>query len=468
MPVIPPHFHLLDYTKILKELIFFSSQKIVNNSHQNHDIISLSFHIDPLDSLIFFSVMKEANQLSFYWENQGKQESIVAIGALKKFTINHSLKEDDNRFSLCQNFITETRQKLANDQAYFFAYFSFFHSSHNLSHSFPLATIFLPYIQLLKKDNIYTLTINTYNNQENINLIKQYIKNNFSQKIISSYQNFTEEKNTLNYSLEEAQYQSFIDKVNQGLEAIHTKKLTKIVVAHSLEVKTNNNFNIIKSLNNLRKNYPDCYVFSISNENQEHFIGASPERLLSIEDNHIISDALAGSAPRGKNEEEDNNIGDKLLHSEKEKREHQIVSDFIFHQLSTIGLTPQKSPLKLLKLSNIQHLWTPINAQINTNLNPLEIIKKLHPTPAVAGVPTNIACKEIQALEKFDRSLYSAPIGWLDKHGNCEFVVGIRSALIKGNCARLFAGAGIVEGSKPEQELIEIKLKFQALLQALI
>ncbi|WP_017293893.1 isochorismate synthase [Geminocystis herdmanii] len=468
MPVIPSQFHLLDYTKILKELIFLSSQKNVNNSHQNPDIISFSFNIDPLDSLIFFSVMKEENQLSFYWENQRKQESIVAISALKSLTINHSLKEDDNRFSLCQKFITETRQKLANDQAYFFSYFSFFNSYHNLSHSFPLATIFLPAIQLLKKDNIYTLTINTYNNPENINLIKQYINNNFSQKIISSYQNFTEEKNTLHYSLAEDQYQSFIDKVNLGLEAIHTKKLTKIVVAHSLEVKTNKNFNIIKSLNNLRKNYPDCYVFSISNQNQEHFIGASPERLLSIKDNTIISDALAGSAPRGKNEEDDNYIGNKLLDSEKEKREHQIVSDFIFNQLLTMGLSPRKSTLKLLKLSNIQHLWTPINAQINTDLNPLEIIEKLHPTPAVAGIPTDIACTEIQALEKFDRALYSAPIGWLNRQGNCEFVVGIRSALIKGNYARLFAGAGIVEGSKPEQELIEIKLKFQALLQALI
>ncbi|MGI0479908.1 isochorismate synthase [Geminocystis sp. CENA526] len=465
MPVIPPQFNFLDYPNILKKLIFLSSQNSVNN-HQTHDIISLSFNINPLDSLIFFSVMREEKQLSFYWENQTTQDSIVAIGALESFTISHS-QHQDNRFSLCQKFMEKTLKKLQNNNAYFFSYFSFFLDRNLSANSFPLATIFLPCIQLVKKEDIYTLTINTYN-KENIKLIKQYINDNFSEKVSLNYHNFTQEENQLNYSLNQEQYQPFIDKVNQGLEAIKAQKLTKIVVAHGLEVKTNNNFNIIKSLNNLRKNYPDCYVFAIGNENQEYFIGASPERLLSIKNNHIISDALAGSAPRGKNEEEDNNIGNKLLNSEKEKREHQIVSDFIFNQLSTIGLNPKKSSLQLLKLSNIQHLWTPINAQINTDLKPLEIVQKLHPTPAVAGDPINIACQEIQASEQFDRALYSAPIGWLDMKGNCQFVVGIRSALIKDNHARLFAGAGIVEGSKPEQELIEIKLKFQALLQALI
>lgn len=282
-----------------------------------------------------------------------------------------------------------------------------------------------------------------------------------------SYKVKSHKKNLLKYNLEESQYQSFIKKVNQGLDAIKAKKLTKIVVAHALEVRINNNFNIIKSLENLRANHPDCYIFSIGNKEEENFIGASPERLLSIQDNQLVSDALAGSAPRGKTEKEDIIIGDNLLNSEKEKREHKIVSDFIFEQLSIIGLNPKQASLQLLKLSNIQHLWTPIYAQIVSNISPLEIINKLHPTPAVAGDPINIACREIESSENFDRSLYAAPIGWLDTQGNCEFIVGIRSALIKENSACLYAGAGIVTGSKPEQELTEIKLKFQALLQAL-
>ena len=181
----------------------------------------------------------------------------------------------------------------------------------------------------------------------------------------------------------------------------------------------------------------------------------------------MVTDALAGSAPRGKNDFEDQNFGEKLLKSEKEKREHHAVSNFIIECLSALELAPKKASLQLLKLSNIQHLWTPIYADILSDLKPLEIIEKLHPTPAVAGVPIDIACQEIQLSENFDRSLYGAPIGWIDFKKNCEFIVGIRSALIKENEACLYAGTGIVVGSNPEQELVEIKLKFKALLQAL-
>lgn len=189
--------------------------------------------------------------------------------------------------------------------------------------------------------------------------------------------------------------------------------------------------------------------------------------MINVRDGQLITDALAGSAPRGKTEIEDDSFAKKLLNSEKEKREHQAVSEFLIQRLSELGLKPQRSPLKLLKLSNIQHLWTPIYSRLPSHIHPLEIVAKLHPTPAVAGVPTEIACQQIRQYETFDRDLYAAPIGWVDYRGNSEFIVGIRSALIEGNRARLYAGAGIVAGSDPDREMTEIKLKFQALLKAL-
>jgi menaquinone-specific isochorismate synthase len=220
-------------------------------------------------------------------------------------------------------------------------------------------------------------------------------------------------------------------------------------------------------LQNLRQNYADCYVFSLSNGRNNCFLGASPERLISIQNQQLVTVALAGSAPRGKTKREDLTNANHLLQSEKEKREHQAVIEFIMQRLQELGLSPQRSPLKLLKLSNIQHLWTPIYAQLKPPIHPLEIIAKLHPTPAVAGVPTQVACAAIQKYETFERSLYASPLGWVDYQGNSEFIVGIRSALIHKNKARLYAGAGIVAGSDPVKELAEIELKLQALLQAL-
>ena len=477
MVVIPNSSNVVDSIPELKKLIF-SNHISENEANNNQPFFSFSQEIEAIDPLIFLSVMQESNQVSFYWQNQRKKEAIVAIGAIKILNLisnNEPKKIENQRFQECQQFILHqqknidyTNKNINCNNTYFFSYFSFFHKK-NFYNNFPSSSIFLPYIQLVKKNEQYILTINTYNN---IDLIKSYINNHdFSQQLEISYQN---QEDTINntkhnrYDIHEQQYQSFLDKVNQGLEAIATQKLTKIVVAHALEVKNKDNFNIIKSLQNLRKNHPDCYIFAIGNTEQEYFIGASPERLLSIKENQIVSDALAGSAPRGKKAKEDQIIGNQLLNGEKEKREHQVVSDFIYERLATMNLSPRKASLQLLKLSNIQHLWTPIYAEIKDNVHPLEIISNLHPTPAVAGEPMEIACQEIEKSENFERSLYASPIGWITMNGDCEFIVGIRSALIKQNKAILYAGAGIVAGSKPAQELREIKLKFQALLQALI
>lgn len=475
MTIIPNQIPILDYIQDFKKLIF--ANYIDHNPFNNHPIISYSQEIEPLDPLVFLSVLQGDNQPIFYWQNQRKKEAIASIGAIKSLTISgnkyQERRDKYNRFQQCQKFINHNQklfniinEELEDCQPHFFTYFRFFEEDNNGDNqSFPSATIFLPLIQLIKKENKYFITINTNKYNQEIN---NYLSNDFSRKIELNYQINHQQNHQINHQLAEAKYQTFIDKVNQGLDAIALKKLSKIVVAHALEIKRERKFNLIKSLENLRSNHPDCYIFAIGNENNQYFIGASPERLLSIKDNQLVSDALAGSAPRGNNDEEDDLIGYKLLENEKEKREHQAVTNFIFNQLNTMGLEAKKASLQLLKLSNIQHLWTPIYAEIRNNINPLEIVSKLHPTPAVAGDPIDVACQEIEATEKFDRTLYAAPIGWLDSEGNCEFIVGIRSALIQDNYARLYAGAGIVTGSKPEQELTEIKLKFQALLQALI
>jgi menaquinone-specific isochorismate synthase len=262
---------------------------------------------------------------------------------------------------------------------------------------------------------------------------------------------------------------SFKDAVRSALNSIQANQYKKIVLARSIDVTSQTPFHIFHSLNHLRRLHPDCYIFATGNSKGQTFIGASPERLVSLHDRHLTTDALAGSAPRGQTPAEDADLAQAMLNSEKERREHQAVIDFIVERLSHLGLAPQlSSPARLLQLANIQHLWTPIHARVPAEISLLDIVAELHPTPAVAGVPRDIACQEIRRYETFDRSLYAAPLGWLDRQGNGEFIVGIRSAIIDGCHARLFAGAGIVAGSAPEKELAEIQLKLQALLKALV
>jgi menaquinone-specific isochorismate synthase len=262
--------------------------------------------------------------------------------------------------------------------------------------------------------------------------------------------------------------EKFKTSVSSVLEIIHANQLRKIVLADTLDVSANHDFNLLQSLNNLRQIHPNCNVFSTSNGQGQNFIGASPERLISIHKRQLITDALAGSAPRGKTPTEDATNANNLVNSTKEKHEHKLVLDFITQHLSQLGLFPQVLAPRLRQLSNIQHLWTPISAVVPNNIHPLQIVAKLHPTPAVAGAARDIACAEIRRYESFERGLYAAPLGWVDGEGNCEFIVGIRSALIDGNYARLYAGAGIVAGSDPQKEFAEVQLKLQALLKALV
>lgn len=262
--------------------------------------------------------------------------------------------------------------------------------------------------------------------------------------------------------------ENFAQTVAEVLEQINQGHLEKLVLAQSLDIALPRHFSLSACLRRLRERYPDCYLFSLGNAQGQSFVGASPERLLSVRQGRLTIDALAGSAPRGDTPSGDRALAQALRESAKEQREHQTVLGAILRQLREQGLTPQCLPQQVLQLSNIQHLWTEIQAPLPGSLHPFDLAALLHPTPAVAGAPRERACDLIRRYEVFDRGLYAAPLGWLDFQGNCELRVGIRSALITGSRARLYAGAGIVRGSDARQEQKEIELKLRALGQALL
>jgi menaquinone-specific isochorismate synthase len=227
---------------------------------------------------------------------------------------------------------------------------------------------------------------------------------------------------------------------------------------------------------NLRDRHPHCYTFATSDGLGNCFLGASPERLVTVRNGLLIADALAGSAPRGSSPLLDRQLGEELLADPKEQHEHRLVRDFIASSLVDLGLHPQWSAApRLLQLTNIQHLWTAMRTVLPSDVSPLAVVGALHPTPAVAGLPRDLACAKIREYEQVDRSLYAAPLGWIDVDGDCEFVVGIRSALITSvrgaspeeTRVRLYAGAGIVAGSQVAREVAEIQLKLQPLYQSL-
>ena len=221
-------------------------------------------------------------------------------------------------------------------------------------------------------------------------------------------------------------------------------------------------------LNGLRQRFGDCFAFSVANGRGQSFIGASPERLVRARAGELLTEALAGTIGRGATASEDAAIAGAIQRDEKQLREHRLVLDFIVGELTALGLHPEFSPRPAVrKLANLQHLHTPVRAALPPEVRVLAVLSRLHPTPAVGGAPRAAVLPAIRELEGFPRGLYAGAFGGLDSRGGGEFFVGLRSALVDGPRARLYAGNGIVAGSSPDAEWAETELKFRPLQEAL-
>ena len=252
----------------------------------------------------------------------------------------------------------------------------------------------------------------------------------------------------------------------RALRAIEAGRLAKVVLARRNTLCAEGRFSPDAAIVRLIEGYPDCSVFLLGNGTSS-FVGATPEDLVHLEKSGVGISCLAGTGPRGGTPEEDDNIAEELLNSDKERREHAAVVHAVARALQTVcrELEWDEVP-RVMRLRNVQHLLTSFKGQLEAGNDILRLVRLLHPTPALGGTPTVEALDLIRELEG-DRGWYAAPVGWLDHRGDGEFSVAIRSALLRGNQATLFAGAGIVEGSDPDREFDETELKLLPLLGAL-
>ncbi len=263
---------------------------------------------------------------------------------------------------------------------------------------------------------------------------------------------------------ERARWLAAVSAIAAGVRA---GRYEKAVLATALELGADEPIDTGAALGRLRAHYPHCHVFSFT-AGDATFLGASPELLVSLQGGEVRALALAGSARRGETPEEDDRRGRALMESAKDRAEHRTVLRAILEALGEFATqvrAPQEPQLR--KFRNIQHLATPISGRALPGVDVLDLVGRLHPTPAVCGWPTEVARAVIAEHEDFDRGWYAGPIGWLDAAGDGEFAVALRAALVRGRRAWLFAGNGIMGDSDPASELAEVELKFQPLADAL-
>lgn len=256
------------------------------------------------------------------------------------------------------------------------------------------------------------------------------------------------------------------DQVQTVLEKIDRGDLRKVVLARALQADLRTELEATAVIERLRHRYHDCYRFLIQPTDAAAFFGAPPELMVRRSGRAVATEALAGSVDRGDTPEADAELADRLRTSDKLQREQGMVVDAIVDQLAPLGPV-SVGDQRVRRLTNIQHLHTPITADLETDHHVLDLVRSLHPTPAVGGVPPRMARETIRETEGFDRGWYAGPVGWFDAAGDGEFAVAIRSAVGADHAVTLYAGNGIVADSDPDEEWAELQPKYTPILDEL-
>jgi isochorismate synthase len=282
-----------------------------------------------------------------------------------------------------------------------------------------------------------------------------FIDQNFSHQIMAH--NFT------------PNHDDFLAMIEQALSIFEDGHLKKVVLSKILELTLDKVVDVSGLLANIMGQNPNAYHFSVPLENSM-LIGASPELLIRKQGHRVYSNPLAGSAKRLSNKVADRRASEDLLKSDKDLYEHRLVVDAIRTSLTPLvqNLIIPTEP-RVISTPTMWHLSTEIEATLPlSNVTSIfDVIRNMHPTPAMCGTPTSLAHSQIEALEPHKRGFFSGLVGWCDSQGNGEWAIAIRCAEVVGKKVRLFAGAGVVPDSIAEREWRETCAKMRTMINAL-
>ena len=438
-------------------------------------LVSISIGVDALDPLAVLESIFEPGERHFYAERPGEGRAVAGAEAVLAFSAS-----GPGRFAACQRFIDDA---LANTLAvgdlsapfagpHFLTAFSF-GDAVGPGEPFEAASVFVPRWQVGRADGrtvaVANLVVDAGSDLHSL-----------AARVWRAHATF----GSFDYSAPDfagvlpagsarvagtGDGEHYREAVRLSLADIAGGRIEKVVLARFKDLTARGAFHPLRVLNGLRQRFADCHVFSLANGRGQSFIGASPELLLSVRDGEVHTEAQAGSTRRGSSASEDAALAAALLRDEKELREHRLVSESIAASLAALGLAPEAPSRPVVRrLANVQHLVTPIRGRLAPGVRLLDIVARLHPTAAVGGAPREAALAVIGEREGFARGLYAGGAGWIDSRGGGQFFVALRSALIDGTRARLYAGAGVVAGSDPDREFAETEIKFRAMQEALL
>lgn len=434
---------------------------------QNKQLVSWTKEIKKIDPLTVFYEAKSTEKNRLFWTNSANDFTIVGIGSA------HKIIDDHNRFKHLQN----QWYQLLEDAIVYDPYkqigtglmtiggmsFDPLREKSTLWEKYPTSQLTTPEYVVVESKSKYYFTVNRFIHQED-DIAQVLAEINQTEQTLFSTPSTEQIKQTV-IATKEIAPDRWKQSVQKAVDEIKENRAKKIVLAREMRLKLNREANITEMLRKLIATQPNSYIFAFEH-GDNCFLGATPERLVRVEGEKLLSTCLAGTAPRGKTKEADEKIARDLLNDEKNREEHDYVVQMIKQSIEKYcqEIDVPKEPV-VYPLRNLQHLFTPVTAKLKRDYTVFDIIKQLHPTPALGGVPRTKALAFIRNEELLDRGWYGAPIGWLDSNGNSEFAVAIRSGLVQKDEVSLFAGCGVMRDSNPEMEYEETNVKFLPMLE---
>lgn len=409
----------------------------------------------------------------FYWEHLGTV--YAGFGVAAEFTA-----WGDNRFETIHAAAATLFQgmHLLNDAAKalprLFGGFSFRSDfvTENVWAAFAPAYFVLPHYQFTQVGGETYLTVNVQVGEgEDVNeddiraaLEAEYqeLLNRQDAKIAEKDENDLRE---INYPMP---FEAWSEIIGDATGRMQASELQKVVLSRVCELRFEAQIDVDNALDFLRRKYAGCTIFLFEPSPYLAFYGATPELLVSVTGRQIETMGLAGSIKRGVTRAEDDALAQELASDPKNRYEHALVVEAIRERLAPLTETlAYPNEPEILRLSNIQHLYTPIRGTLKEASGVVPLVAALHPTPAMGGVPQERAMDYIAAAEPVPRGWYASPVGWVDANLDGAFAVAIRSAISQKERVWLYAGAGIVADSTPQKEWDETALKFKPMLDAL-
>ncbi len=424
-------------------------------------VIRVEVPYGQADILNWLGVQQETRKI--YWSDRDKCCEIGGIGTAHR-VYGENIDDFSNLFKRLDDFLSNSGRHL---RYYGGIRFNYRVKADDIWEKFHTFDFVIPEFELLRVDDKYYFAANVLLKKGEKAAQKADILQSNLQKIVFDRDSAEINFPKLQKRADMPDWNQWRAGIKQAYNMFNSGQLDKIVLARKTVLSFNGKLDNIQMVKRLKESNPNTFHFCFQQDGDVSFVGATPERLYKRDKKQIYTEAIAGTRPRGKTEEHDAFLKEDLLSCEKDLREHRYVVDKIKNVLNeTCENIVSDDQVNIIENAQVQHLCYKMQGELKNGVTDAQLLRNIHPTPAVGGNPSDAALRKIDIMEPFDRGWYAGPVGWVN-HSAAEFAVALRSGLIYNNKLALFAGAGIVDGSKAADEWDEIDNKISNFMQIL-